>query len=115
MLAEVVKENIDKNTMFTTWIEANKTYGDGRNLTYDEFPMHFVYHVHKREWHPSKQGVSIRRLNFIPLGTRKLFYMRLLLNVQRGCTSYYDIRTFNVVTYESFKETCYAMGLLTND
>ena len=60
-------------------------------------------------------SVSIGRFNFISPGTGELFYIRLLLNVQRGCTSYDDIRTFNGVTYQSFREACYAMSLLIDD
>ena len=61
--------------------------------------MYFVHHVDKREWHPRKKGISISRLNFILPGMGEPFYMRLLLNVQRGCTSYDDIRTIDGVIY----------------
>ena len=45
----------------------------------------------------------------------ELFYTRLLLNVQRGCANYDDIRIVDGDTYQSFREACYAMGLLTDD
>ena len=48
-IEQVVQDNTEKNKMFTAWMEDNKRYGDGRNLTYGEFPIHFVYHVDKRE------------------------------------------------------------------
>ncbi|KAL4392103.1 hypothetical protein AHAS_Ahas03G0311600 [Arachis hypogaea] len=41
--------------------------------------------------------------------------MRLLLNVQRGCTSFKSIRTVNGTTYDTFQEACSALGLLTDD
>ena len=41
--------------------------------------------------------------------------MRLLLNAQRGCTSFEDLRTVDNHTYETFRDACAALGLLTND
>ncbi|XP_025678806.1 uncharacterized protein [Arachis hypogaea] len=41
--------------------------------------------------------------------------MRMLLNVQRGCTSFRSIRTVNGVTYDTFQEACSAMGFLIDD
>lgn len=41
--------------------------------------------------------------------------MRLLLTVQKGCTSYESLRTVNDFIYNSFQEACHAMGLLADD
>ena len=41
--------------------------------------------------------------------------MRLLLTVQRGCTSYESLRIVNNVTHKSFEEACYALRLLADD
>uniref|UniRef100_A0A803PB99 ATP-dependent DNA helicase n=1 Tax=Cannabis sativa TaxID=3483 RepID=A0A803PB99_CANSA len=47
--------------------------------------------------------------------TGERFYMRMLLNFVKGCTSYESIRTVNGVTYSTFKGACYALGLLDDD
>ena len=44
-----------------------------------------------------------------------LYYLRFLLNVVKGATSYEDIRKVNGVQYETFRDTCYALGLLDDD
>lgn len=57
----------------------------------------------------------IDRLNLVPPGIGEVYYMRLLLNVQRGCMSYECLRTINNNIYGSFQEACIAMGLLSDD
>ncbi|KAI3859314.1 hypothetical protein MKW98_007695 [Papaver atlanticum] len=43
------------------------------------------------------------------------YYLRILLNVQKGCRSYDDIKTVNKTTHPTFKATCLALGLLEHD
>jgi len=43
------------------------------------------------------------------------FYLRTLLTVKAGATSYSDLRTVNGIQYDTFKEACKALGLLEND
>lgn len=112
MLCAKVKK---KKTMFEAWMEANKCYNEGRNLTYGQFPTQFVYNREKHQWYPRKKGQSIGRLHYVPPGTGELYYMRLLLTIQRGCTSYESIRTVNNCIFNSFQDACYAVGLLSDD
>ncbi|XP_057730233.1 uncharacterized protein LOC130945543 [Arachis stenosperma] len=80
-ISSVLVRNRDLVTMFIAWMLANRTYSEGRHLTYVEFPQHFVYIVDNREWRPRQRGFSVDRLSFVPPSTGELFYMRLLLNV----------------------------------
>ncbi|XP_057760314.1 uncharacterized protein LOC130980675 [Arachis stenosperma] len=94
---------------------ANRRFSEGRSLTYVEYPGKFVYCLRSREWKPRQRGFSIGRLSFAHPSSGELFYMRMLLNVQRGCTSFRSIRTVNGVTYDTFQEACSAMGFLIDD
>ena len=67
------------------------------------------------EWKPRKRGVSIGRLTYIPPGLGELYYLMLLLNFKKVCCNYANIRTINGVIYKTYKEACYAMGLLAED
>ncbi|XP_025703767.1 uncharacterized protein [Arachis hypogaea] len=87
-IGSVLIRNRDLMTMFTAWMMANRTYVEGRTLTYVEFPSKFVYDLQSRQWKPRRRGFSIGRLSFVHPSTGELFYMRMLLNVQRGCTSF---------------------------
>jgi hypothetical protein len=44
-----------------------------------------------------------------------LYYLRLLLTKQKGCMGYSCLRSINGRKYDTFKEACYALGLLSDD
>ncbi|XP_057444054.1 uncharacterized protein LOC130736228 [Lotus japonicus] len=111
----VVQRGQISETMFTGWMVANMIYEHGRHLTYAEYPQLFVWHPKDKEWRPRKRGFTIGRMNFIPLGCGEVYYLRLLLNLQCGCTSYADLRTVDGVVRVSFQEACSALGLLEDD
>ncbi|XP_019195688.1 PREDICTED: uncharacterized protein LOC109189535 [Ipomoea nil] len=101
--------------MFLEWFEANKTFPDARELTYVEMPTRFVWKKDLRKWQPRKKRFSIGRIFYVPPATGEIFYLRCLLNKIRGPTSYADIRTVNGVHYVSFRDACYARGLVDDD
>uniref|UniRef100_A0A804NH05 Uncharacterized protein n=1 Tax=Zea mays TaxID=4577 RepID=A0A804NH05_MAIZE len=45
----------------------------------------------------------------------ELYYLRMLLMIVKGSTSYADIRTFNGQVYDTFCDACEARGLLESD
>ncbi|XP_057432073.1 uncharacterized protein LOC130724815 [Lotus japonicus] len=114
-ISDVFDRSKEKMTMFMAWMEANAKYPTAKDLTYADFPSLFVFDEDKCEWRPRKKGFSIGRMNFVPPGTGELFYMRLLLNVQRGCSSFDELKTVKNHMYETFREACAAAGLLTDD
>jgi hypothetical protein len=52
---------------------------------------------------------------FVPPNGGERFYLRTLLGVVRGPTSFCDLRTFEGTQYTTFQEACAARGLLQND
>ncbi|RZB65388.1 hypothetical protein D0Y65_041441 [Glycine soja] len=81
-----------KESMFTTWMEANKIYPHDRKLTYPQYVSSFVYVARNRCWKPRKQGYTIGHLIWIPPSTGELFFVRMILFVAKGPTSYDEIR-----------------------
>ncbi|XP_075521378.1 uncharacterized protein LOC142554601 [Primulina tabacum] len=102
-------------SMFLAWMETNKKYPKARELTYAELPMKFVWKQETREFVPRKQRFSIGRIFYVPPGCGEMYYLRCLLNVNRGATCYDDITFVNGVQYRSFRDACYALGLLNDD
>ncbi|XP_031099739.1 uncharacterized protein LOC116003940 [Ipomoea triloba] len=103
------------HSMFTAWFDANKTYDSAKQLAYIDMPTKFVWKKNLRQWQPRKRGFSIGRIFYVPPGSGEIYYLRCLLNVVRGPTNFEDIKSFQGVTYTSFRDACYARGLLDDD
>ncbi|KAK9671513.1 hypothetical protein RND81_12G035200 [Saponaria officinalis] len=58
---------------------------------------------------------AIGRIYFAPPNSGELYYLRLLLNIVKGDTSYADIRTVDGVIHPSYKAAFNALGLLDED
>ncbi|XP_019161161.1 PREDICTED: uncharacterized protein LOC109157775 [Ipomoea nil] len=101
--------------MFTAWFDANSKYSEARNLTYAEMPTKFVWKKDKREWHPRQRKFAIGRIFYVPPNSGEIFYLRCLLNIVRGPRSFGEIKYFEGVQYTSFRDACYAHGLIEDD
>ncbi|GKV43081.1 hypothetical protein SLEP1_g50419 [Rubroshorea leprosula] len=114
-IEEVLNKVDSKRTMFEAWLEASRKFDFARELIYAKFPTQFVYNEQTHEWTKRKKGFAIGRIANVPPGIGEEYYLRILLNIQRGCRSYEDIRTINGIVFPNFKEACYALGWLDDD
>uniref|UniRef100_A0A0R0HRU7 ATP-dependent DNA helicase n=1 Tax=Glycine max TaxID=3847 RepID=A0A0R0HRU7_SOYBN len=83
------KTNIS-DSKFISWMNINQNFVEGRSLTYVEFVSKFVYSKKKRCWQLRKKGYTIGRL-------------------------LWDLRAIGNVQYPTYREACFAMGLLQDD
>ncbi|KAH1111596.1 hypothetical protein GYH30_010112 [Glycine max] len=104
-----------KESMFTSWLQANAIFQQAKDLTYLQFITKFTYIANKRCWKPRKRGYTIGRLNWVPPSTGEFYYLRMMLVVVKGPTTYEQIRTVNGQLYSTFREACFAMGFLVDD
>lgn len=110
----LVKESTN-TTKFLKWMELNETDEIAKDLLYVEIPKYFVWNKQDRIWTPRKKGLSIGRIHHVPPSWGELFYLRILLNKVKGPTTFDDFKTYDKVVYPTFKEACYARGLLDDD
>ncbi|XP_024013983.1 uncharacterized protein LOC112088061 [Eutrema salsugineum] len=100
---------------FIAWMECNDKYELARTLTYAQLPTRFVWNNPNRIWTPRSRRVALGRITYVPIGAGEAYYLRLLLNLVKGPRSFDDIKTVNKVLHSSFKDACYAYGLLNDD
>nr|XP_029153010.1 uncharacterized protein LOC114927430 isoform X2 [Arachis hypogaea] len=94
LVEALAKANV-KESMFLAWFAADEKYAEARQLTYTEFLAKFVWKPSPRAWEPKKSHQVIGRMIFVPPSS--------------------DIRTYNGAIYSSFRDACYARGLLNDD
>jgi len=80
-----------------------------------DFPKHFVWK--NKTWQQRKRGGEkvISRLYFVNPKDEERFYLRTLLYFIPGAKSFEFVRTINGVTYNTFKEAAYQLGLVDDD
>ncbi|KAL5163192.1 ATP-dependent DNA helicase PIF1 [Glycine soja] len=91
------------DSKFLAWMNSNKCFSEGRNLTYSQFVSKFMYNQKARSWNLRKKGNTIDKLIWVPPTTSELFYLRMMFTKCKGPTSFEDIRTMTEFV-EAIKE-----------
>ena len=113
--AEVLENARNKKTTLTGYFRANQLYPEARQYLYQEFPQHYVWNKKSTKWTPRQRGFAIGRMYFAGPSSGERFFLRLLLTVVRGATSFSELRTVDDIEHATFREACIARGLLEND
>ena len=83
-------------------------------IRYSAIPRHYVWK--DDTWHPRQKGTnSSGRMFVVGNHDSELFYLRRLLCLVRGATSFFDLRSYMGATSTTFKDTCAARGMLLDD
>ncbi|XP_022032535.1 uncharacterized protein LOC110933632 [Helianthus annuus] len=101
--------------MFLGWMEKNEKDPLARTLTYIEFPTKFVWKKDERIWDKRIIGKTIGRIHCVNPSMGEAYFLRILLNKVVGPKSFEDIRTVNGQVFPTFRDACYARGLLDDD
>ncbi|KAM0067595.1 putative DNA helicase [Helianthus debilis subsp. tardiflorus] len=103
------------SSKFLAWMSRNQNDDKARKLSYVEFPTKYVWKLKDRCWEPRKIGRSIGRIHSVSPALGEAYFLRILLNKVKGPKCFEDIRTANGQTLPTFKDACYALGLLDDD
>lgn len=114
---EVLDRAATKDTTLTAYFKANATLGRvAQTLLYQQFPQEFVWIKKDTKWQLRRRGgFSIGRMYFAGPAAGERFYLRTLLTVVPGATSFEDLRTVDGVVCPTFQAACLARGLLEDD
>nr|GEW99059.1 hypothetical protein [Tanacetum cinerariifolium] len=112
---DVVNRATSAMSKFTRWMKANIIYVKGRSLTYSDYPTMFTWHDSDKEWRPRKNEMAIGRIYYVTHSMGEKYYLRMLLNVVRGCISWEEICTVDGIEYPTYKATYKAYMLLGDD
>ncbi|KAL4300849.1 hypothetical protein AHAS_Ahas17G0242000 [Arachis hypogaea] len=111
-LENVIESVTGKDSMFMGWMKANKEFEVAYNLTFAELLSVFVWDKQAHLWRPRKQGHVIGHFTHIPQAHGEEYFLRLLLNYQKGCQTFDDIHSIDGIVYDTYKKACYALGRL---
>ncbi|XP_070678029.1 uncharacterized protein [Malus domestica] len=114
-LNHVVNNPNLESTMLTQWFQTNVEDPDARELSYVEFPTKYVWKNDEKQWSRRKKGRSLGRVAYVHPAAGELYYLRLLLNYQKGSFGFDHLRTVNAVLQPTFQAACTSLGLLGDD
>ncbi|XP_035841577.1 uncharacterized protein LOC118488314 [Helianthus annuus] len=104
-----------RDTMFTQWFALNNRDAAARKFTYAEIPTKYVWQEDNKVWKTRLERTAIGRIVYCNPAAGPKYYLRMLLGIVRGPRSFEEIKTVDGVVYETFREACYAYGLLNDD
>ncbi|PIA34361.1 hypothetical protein AQUCO_03800159v1 [Aquilegia coerulea] len=114
---EQVKEKAENQksslTAYFDWYEKNPTT---KAYTYQQFPEHFRWCKDNKKWTPRvTSAFSIGRMYFANSNSGERFYLRLLLTVVKGPSSFESLYSVDGIEHKTYREACIARGLLEDD
>ena len=114
-IEEILERGAQHDTTLTAWFKANVTYPNAREHLYQDFPQHFVWQQKSHKWTPQKKQFAIGCMYYAHPTSGERFYLRTLLAVVKGATSFENLRTVNGEVQPTFRQACLKLGLLEDD
>ncbi|XP_035836020.1 uncharacterized protein LOC110888601 [Helianthus annuus] len=114
-IEDVLNKPQVNSSIFLEWMKMNNSKPEARELTYVEFPSKYVWKLKDRCWQPRQNYVVIGRIYSASPSLGEAYYLRILLTKVKGPRSFEEIRTYDGVVYPTFRNACYARGLLDDD
>jgi len=103
-------------TQFTAWFELNKRDPKAAKLLYEQIPNFYTWNGKYKDFRGRKMtGFAVGRINHVPPKIDDANHLRILINNIRGPKGFDDIKTVEGVVHKTYRNACYALGLLDDD
>ncbi|UYV65861.1 hypothetical protein LAZ67_3005737 [Cordylochernes scorpioides] len=114
-------------TIDNRWVVPYSPLLSKMTLLYPDVPQYYTWNSSAHEWRRRVQGKlvegrpgvkrsdTIGRVYAVHVSNFECFCLRMLLHNIKGPTSFAYLKIVNGSQYETFRETCAALGLLEND
>jgi len=111
----ILRQHLDNSSStLLAYFKYNFEKAHRRQYLYHEFLLHYVY-IGKQGWKVRSRGRSIGHMYSASPFVGTQYYLRLLLALVRGATSFEHLRTVDGFVHTSCKEACIALCLLGHD
>ncbi|XP_035837147.1 uncharacterized protein LOC110892742 [Helianthus annuus] len=116
-LHDILGNPATQKTTLTEWLRSNEQQPNDRDLCYVDYLSRYRWDPSKKAWlkRLSTRTPPIGRLAYIHPACGESFYLRMLLNHQKGCCSFEDIRTVSNIVYPTYRAACEKLGLIGDD
>jgi hypothetical protein len=115
-LAIVAERATRQKTTLTAYFAYNAQNVDGQHMVYADFPANHVWKIREKVWLVRQRGEkAVGRMYFVHLAAGERFFLRLLLTIVPGATSFEHLRTVDDTEHLTFQAACKALGLLQDD
>ena len=112
-----IEESLNNSeTTLTAWFKLNEVDDFATKIKYANIPKYFRFK--DKKWikrSRNKKHETIGRLNVVSPKDSERFFLKLILNRVKGATSFKDLRTYENITYSTYRETAIVMGLIEHE
>ncbi|XP_055527993.1 uncharacterized protein LOC129720539 [Wyeomyia smithii] len=114
-------------TTLTAFFDLCRQDPFARTLLYCDVPTYYTWNVASKTFQRRKRGKAVDghldikasdalgRVYTVHPANAECFYLRMLLHIVRGPTSFADLKTVDGQECETYRETCLKRGLLEDD
>ena len=108
-----MKEKTKNETTLTAWFNLNKTNEYARQFLYISIPNYFLFDLIRKIWVKRRNfSKAIGRVVSVSPKDVERLHLKWILHRIKGVTCFNDLKSYEGVTYNNFKETAIAMGLV---
>ena len=114
-IEDVLERKANEDSQLTAWFSLNQRDAFAKTLLFAQIPKYYTWNGSKKQFNKRLKGFSLGRINYVPRKMEDDYYMRILLSIVPGPECFADLRTYRGVVYKTYKEACFARGILEDD